>query len=61
MDDTQKMLKAIINGQTALKQELVGRIDKLEDKMEKFRLEVKQEFKKTNSRIDKVGNCLSGR
>lgn len=70
MDDTKKMLRAIINGQVAFKQELVGRMDKLEgklvgrmdkleDNMEKFRLEVKQEFKKTNSRIDKVGRATA--
>jgi hypothetical protein len=52
MDDTKKMLRAIINGQSALKQELLGEIRKvdgkvgsLESKVDDLRTEMKQEFK----------------
>jgi hypothetical protein len=34
MDDTKNMLRAIINGQSALKEELLNRIDKLEHKVD---------------------------
>ncbi len=33
MDDTQKMLQAIIHGQGSLKQELVSKINRLEEKL----------------------------
>lgn len=33
MDDTQKMLRIIINGQNSLKQEFSARIDKLDEKL----------------------------
>ena len=32
-DDTQKMLRAIINGQSAFRQEVLSRIDKLDSKL----------------------------
>jgi len=34
MDDTKNMLRAIINGQSAMKEELLNRIDKLEHKVD---------------------------
>lgn len=66
MDDTQKMLRAIINGQSALKQELLGEIKSVKDEIHKtrqeidmFRQETKGEFKKTNKRIDTIGSQLA--
>lgn len=35
MDDTKKMLQAIIHGQNALKQELINKIDKVDRKLTK--------------------------
>ena len=34
MNDTQKMLQAIINGQSTLKQELLSKIDKVDEKVD---------------------------
>jgi len=36
MNDTQKMLQAIIHGQNALKQELVTKIDKVDKKIDRL-------------------------
>lgn len=63
MDDTKKMLRAIINGQSALKSELVGRIDKLEKKVDKGFVEVHEKIddveKRLTTRIDKLGCQLA--
>ncbi|MFA5932464.1 MAG: hypothetical protein WCV81_05425 [Microgenomates group bacterium] len=56
MDDTQKMLQVIINGQSSLKQELTTRIDKLDEKLS-GRID-KLDQKLTN-RIDKLGKQLA--
>lgn len=62
MDDTKTMLRAIINGQSALKQELLGEIRKvdakvgsLENKVDNLQTEMKLEFKKLTARVDKIG------
>lgn len=63
MNDTQKMLQAIIHGQNALKQELVGRIDKVDKKVDALgeRLEgrIDKAEKNLTSRIDKLGRQLA--
>ena len=62
MDDTKKMFQTIINGQSALKQELLSEIRKvdgklggLENKVDNLQSEMKQEFKKLTERVDKIG------
>lgn len=63
MDEVQKMFQALVNGQGAMKSELLtkidgldkklsGRIDGLEEKMDTG-------FKKVNSRLDKLGKSLA--
>jgi len=59
MDNTQKMFKSIINGQSAMKQELLGKIEKLSDNLEDFKQEVRNEFRKVNKRIDTIGLQLA--
>lgn len=59
MNDTQKMLQAIIHGQNALKQELVGRIDKVDKKVDNLGEELKRVEKKLTGRIDKLGRQLA--
>lgn len=61
MDDTKKMLRAIINGQSVLKGELVGRIDKLEQKMDKKFEEVDKRFEKVDKRFDSLEKNLTER
>ena len=62
MDETKSMLRAIINGQSAMKQELLGEIRKVDDKVEKLDQKVdslSEELKKVESnltkRINKIG------
>jgi archaellum component FlaC len=66
MDNTKNMLRAIINGQSAMKQELLGEIRKVDDKVEKLDKKVDtlgQELKRVESnltkRIDKIGLQVS--
>jgi hypothetical protein len=66
MDETKKMLRAIINGQSAMKSELLGEIQKLEKKVDteigglktvlgSLRKETKEGFEKLTERVDKIG------
>lgn len=59
MDDTKKMLRAIINGQSAMKQELLTEIKKVKTDVVEHRQETKMGFEKVNSRIDKLGKSLA--
>ena len=59
MDKTQKMFQAIINGQSALKSELLGEIQKVDKKLSfeigSLREEMKQGFEKLTKMVDKIG------
>ena len=59
MDDTKKMLQAIINGQSAMKSELLGEIRKLDKKfdlrIDLLAKETKEGFEKLTERVDKIG------
>lgn len=59
MNDTTKMLQAILNGQGATN----GRIDKLDKKVDSLKTEIKTEIreveKKLTKRIDKLGRQLA--
>ncbi|MCL5019409.1 MAG: hypothetical protein M1426_02885 [Patescibacteria group bacterium] len=63
MDDIQKMLRAIINGQSAFRQEVLGKIEKLDQKIDKLgeRLDRKIDGveKRLTERIDKIGKQLA--
>lgn len=50
MDDTKKMLRAIINGQSALKQELLEKIDIVNKKVDRLEEGQNKGFKKANER-----------
>ena len=66
MDDPKEMLRAIINGQSAMKSELLGEIQKVEKKLSteignlktdlgSLRRETKEGFEKLTERVDKIG------
>jgi len=63
MDDTKKMLRAIINGQTTLKGELLSKIDKvdkkLSDKIDSLDQKVDRVEKNLTKRIDNIGKQLA--
>jgi len=54
MDDTQRMLRVIINGQSAMKSELLTKIDRLDKKFSK-------KFDGLDQKIDRVEKNLTGR
>ncbi len=66
MNDTQKMLQAIINGQSSIKQELSGKIDKVDQKVEKLAGtvagldgKIDKVEKRLTERLDKIGKQLA--
>ena len=66
MDDTKKMLRAIINGQSVMKQELLSeigkvniKVDGLEDEMKKGFNNMEKQLEAVNARIDKIGKQLA--
>ena len=70
MDDTKKMLVTIINGQSAMKVDLLGEIGKLRKEflgetgklngeLDSLRQETRNGFVQVNKRIDKIGKQLA--
>ena len=59
MDEIQKMFRVLINGQSALKQELLGEINKLRKDLGNLKKEMHDEFKKVHKRIDRIGYQLA--
>jgi hypothetical protein len=64
MDDTKKMLQTIINGQSAMKAELLGKIDKLGSKVdlnhENLSKKITEVEDRLTKRIDIVGLQVAG-
>lgn len=59
MDDIKRMLRAIINGQSALKQELLSEIKKIDAKVDKGFAKVNDRLKEANHRLDMQGKSLA--
>lgn len=63
MSDTKSMLRAIINGQSALKEELLNKIDKVDKKVdllgENLGGKIDGVEKRLTERIDKLGKQLA--
>lgn len=59
MEEVKKMIRAIINGQSAMKQELLVKIDKVDKKVGGLSDEMKAGFKKANKRLDKIGKSVA--
>ncbi len=58
-NQTTKMLQAILSGQTALKQELISRIDKVDLKVDRLGEKLDKVEKNLTGRIDKLGKQLA--
>lgn len=58
MDDTKKMLQAIINGQSSLKQELLSKIDKVDKKLSDRIDGIDQKVDGLSQKVDKVEKNL---
>ena len=59
MNDTQKMLQAIINGQSTLKQELLSKMDKIDKKVDGLGVKLDKVEENLTGRIDKLGKQLA--
>lgn len=63
MNDTQKMLKILINGQSSLRQDLTIGLKKVSDRIDKFEKQINKKIdekvdnleKRLTERIDKIG------
>ncbi len=62
-NDTKKMLQIIINGQSAFRQDVLGKIEKLDKKVDKLGNDlsgkIDQVEKNLTKRIDKLGRQLA--
>lgn len=61
MDDTHKMLQAIINGQSSFRQEVVKKIDNLDKKLSNRIDGIDQKVGGLSQKIDKVEKNLTNR
>ena len=59
MDDVKKMFRTIVNGQSAMKQELLVKIEGVDKKVAVLSKETKEGFKEVNERLDKQGKSLA--
>lgn len=63
MNDTQKMLQAIINGQSVFRQEVLSKIDKLDTKLtgriDGVEDRIDKVEKNLTQRLDKIGRQLA--
>ncbi len=59
MDATKTMLRAIINGQSAMKQDLLGEIRKVDTTVKKLEKNVDLGFEVVKTRMDKLGKSLA--
>ena len=63
MDDVKKMFRTIVNGQSAMKQELLTEIKKVHEKLtgriDSLSSEMKNGFKKVNRRLDTIGKNVA--
>jgi len=63
MNEVRGLFRKIINGQSAMKQELLTRIDRIDKKLvgriDGLEKEMKDGFKKVDSRLDKIGKSVA--
>jgi len=63
MDEVKKMIRVVINGQSALKDELLQRIEavdiKLTDKIEGVETKLSKKIEANTERLDKIGTQLA--
>lgn len=61
MDDNKKILQAILNGQSALKQELVSKINKVDQRVERLEGKIDQVEENLTKKIKTVEKNLTRR
>ena len=58
-DDIQAMLRAIINGQSAFRQEVLKRFDEVDQKFEIISKDIRSLKRELTERMDKLGKQLA--
>ena len=63
MDDVKKLFQKIVNGQSAMKQELLKEIRKVDKKlsgrMDSLEKKTEEGFKNVNKKLDTIGKSVS--
>jgi hypothetical protein len=59
MDDVKKMFRTIVNGQSAMKSELLGEIGKVSVEVKEIKQELKGSEKRLTKRINKLGKQIA--
>jgi tetrahydromethanopterin S-methyltransferase subunit G len=59
MDETKKMLRAIINGQSKLREEMLTRFNNIDKRFKGLEQRMEEGFKNVNKRIDRLGKQLA--
>ena len=59
MDDIKRMFRTIVNGQSAMKQELLGEIGKVRSEVKEVGRKVDKVEKNLTTRIDKLGLSIA--
>lgn len=66
MDDSQKLLRTIINHQSSVKEELLKeirktnkKVDQLSENLDEFKVETKENFAKLTNRINLLVNNMA--
>ena len=59
MDEVKKMFRTIVNGQSAIKQELLSKIDGVDKKVGDPEQKVDKGFRDVNKRLDTIGKSVA--
>jgi len=59
MEEIKKMLRAVINGQSALKSKLITKINNLENKVDKIDRKIDVVDEKLSKRLDSIGKSVA--
>ncbi len=59
MEEIKKMLRAVINAQSALREEFLGQIAKVRQEIGETKEDVRNAEKRLTARIDKIGKTVA--
>ena len=59
MDEVKKMFRTIVSGQSAMKQELLSKIDGVDKKVGDLEQKVDKGFRDVNKRLDTIGKSVA--
>ncbi len=59
MDEVKEMIRAVINGQSAMRQEFEKRFDEVDKRFDQIEMKMDKRFKEVKDRLDKQGRHLA--